>query len=289
MTGDLVELGDVGIWSSELSHGDVGAAVEAVCELEELGYGAVWLPGGLGASVLDLAEPVLAATSRIVVTTAILSVWTVDAATVAERHARLRTHGGRFLLGLGVSHDSLVALSGQRYERPMATMRAYLDALDAASEPVAVEERFLAAQGPKMLALARERSRGAHPFIVTPDHTRVGREALGDGPMLAPGQKVVLDRDADRARAIGRQSLEIYLTLPNYTDNLLRLGFEPDDLAHGGSDRLVDGLVAWGDVDAVRARVQEHLDAGADHVAVEVLTGGSGGLASTAWRELAPA
>src|SRR5262249_8809777 len=159
--------------------------------------------------------------------------------------------------GLGISHAPLVAMTGGTYEHPMATMTAYLDALDDAPTPVAREERLLAAQGPRMLALARDRSLGAHPFIVTPDHTQRARAVLGRGPFLAPGQKVVLEPDPVRARAIARKGIAIYLTLPNYTRNLHRLGYTADDLSGGGSDRLVDALVAWGDDDAVRARLEE--------------------------------
>ncbi len=209
---------------------------------------------------------------------------------VAAGHARLTgEHPGRFLLGLGVSHAPLVERSHQVYRRPLAKMVEYLDQLDAASPPVPKAERALAALAPRMLDLARDRTAGAHPYLVTPDHTVLAREVLGPGPLLAPEQKVVLDTDAERARSVGRQHLARYLELPNYTNNLLRIGFSADDIADGGSDRLVDGLVAWGDVDAVGARVRAHHDAGADHVCIQVLLAEAAALPLTEWRRLGEA
>jgi probable F420-dependent oxidoreductase len=282
-------LGAVGIWSSGLSRSDPHVTVRGAVELEQLGFKALWLPGGLDSGVMDLVGRVLAGTTHIVVTTAIVSVWAIDAEALAARHATLRAeYGDRFVLGLGVSHAPLVALSGRTYSRPLATMREYLDALDRSPVPMAQDERLLAAQGPRMLELARDRSLGAHPFIVTPEHTRLARGVLGPSPLLAPGQKVLFEADPVRARAIARVSLGVYMTLPNYTDNLRRLGFSEQDLAGGGSDRLIDALVAWGDVGAVRARIGEHLAAGADHVAVEVLTAEGGLSERDGWLALAP-
>ena len=188
-----------------------------------------------------------------------------------------------------MSHQPLIDQKGTgTYQKPLTKMKAYLDGLDAAPRPLPVEERVLAALGPLMLALARDRSRGAHPYLANPQHTAVARDVLGLGPLLAPEQPVVLETDADAARAIARTHLATYLGLPNYVNNLLRLGLTEDDVRDGGSDKLVDTIVAWGDEAAVAARVQEHRDAGADHVCVQVLTGAME-LPLAQWRRLAPA
>ena len=209
---------------------------------------------------------------------------------VAAGHATLaRDYPDRFLLGLGVSHAPAVERSEQVYEHPLAKMQGYLDALDAAEPPVPAAERMLAALGPRMLALAGDRTAGAHPYLVGPEHTAFARETLGTGPLLAPEQKVVLDTDPTRARAVARQHLARYLELPNYTNNLLRTGYGDDDLADGGSDRLVDGIVAWGDLSAIDARVREHRDAGADHVCLQVLLEDPSALPRDEWRALAEA
>jgi len=281
-----MDLGRVGVWSAQLRYGDRGAIREAAAELEDLGYGALWVPGGAGGDVLGDCARLLDATRRVVVATGILNIWMHDAADVAAGHQRLAR--GRFLLGLGVSHALLVDRTGT-YERPLAKMREYLDRLDAASPPVPVAERVLAALGPRMLELARDRSAGAHPYLTTPDHTAVARAVLGPGPLLAPEQKVVLETDAGRARAIAREALAIYLRLPNYTNNLLRSGFTTDDLAGGGSDRLVDRVVAWGDVETVAARIGEHFAAGADHVCIQVLLPDRAAMPLDEWRRLRPA
>jgi probable F420-dependent oxidoreductase len=187
-----------------------------------------------------------------------------------------------------VSHDALVSGRGARYEHPYRHMVEYLDALDAAKEPVPAGRRVLAALGPRMLALSAARAAGAHPYLVTPDYTAGAREILGPDAFLGPEQKVVLEADPTVARGIGRERLAIYLTLPNYLHNLERLGFTQDDFADGGSNRLVDSLVAWGNVGRVVARLQEHFDAGADHVAIQAL-GREPGLPQREWRMLAEA
>jgi len=281
-------LGTFGVWGGQLRFGDPGEIAEAAAELEQLGYGALWFPGGAGGDVFGAARHLLSATERVTVATGILNLWAHDPDEVAAEHARLTAdHPDRFLLGIGISHSLLVERLNQSYERPLARTAAYLDRLDEASPPVPRAERALAALGPKMLRLAAERTAGAHPYLVPPEHTAVARATLGAGPLLAPEQKVVLERDPARARATARASLAMYLQLPNYTNNLLRTGFTPEDLADGGSDRLVDGIVAWGDDTTIAARVQDHLDAGADHVCVQVLQ--AEGLPLPAWRELAPA
>jgi probable F420-dependent oxidoreductase len=284
------QLGPIGVWSSQLRFGDPGEITEAAAELEELGYGALWLPGGAGGDIFEDCDRVLAATRRITVATGILNIWAHPVAEAAAGHARLTTaYPGRFLLGLGVSHGPMVErLLHQQYRRPLATMASYLDGLDAASPPVPASERVLAALGPKMLELARDRSAGAHPYLVTPEHTRSAREVLGQRPLLAPEQKVVLETDPVKARQTARAALALYLSLPNYTNNLRRIGFTDDDLDAGGSDRLIDGLYAWGDASQVMARVRQHHDAGADHVCIQVITPDRA-VPRAEWRELAAA
>jgi probable F420-dependent oxidoreductase len=283
-----LDLTGTGIWSSELRrHDDRAEAADAAAELEQLGYRALWFPAGKAAGAFNAASELLRATGTVTVATGILSVWVADPEVVAAERAQLSdAYDGRFLLGLGVSHAPLVG--SDRYKRPLEKMRTFLDSLDVAAPPVTAEERALAALGPKMLELARERSLGAHPYLVTPDHTRAAREALGPEKLVATEQAVVLETDPERARSLARGHLEIYLQLPNYTNNLARLGFSDDDIAGGGSDRLVDALVAWGDEEAIRARIDEHREAGADPVLVQAISGRDG-LPREEWRRLAPA
>ncbi|MGA7419279.1 MAG: LLM class F420-dependent oxidoreductase [Acidimicrobiales bacterium] len=284
-----MDLGQVGIWSGQFRSKDTGAARDAARELEGLGYGALWIPGGAGGDIFGDVTRVLSATTTLPVVTGILNVWMHDPSEVSSDHARIgAAYPERFLLGLGVSHAMLVEAQGdRRYERPRTKMADYLDALDSAVPPVGREDRVLAALGPKMLELARDRSAGAHPYLTTPKHTGEARSTLGAGPLLAPEQMVVLDPDPSSARAVARQTLSRYLLLPNYTNNLKRLGFSEADLADGGSDHLVDGIIAWGDIAAIAGRVKEHLDAGADHVCLQVLTDTPGAYPITQWRQLA--
>ena len=283
-------LGTFGIWSGVWSDAQRGVQPyttefeEAAIELDELGFGALWM--GASPSVA-WARKVLDATSHLTVATGILSIWEHEAADVAAERAELeKIHPGRFLLGLGVSHSHLA----DQYARPYSAMRAYLDELDAAAEPVPAQARVLAALGPKMLALARDRAAGAHPYLVTAEHTAKAREILGPDALLAPELKVVLDTDLDRARATARNYLDFYLAMPNYTGSLLRLGFTQDDFRDGGSDRLVDAVFALGDADAVGARVAEFLAAGADHLALQLVTDDPfTSLPRTGWRRLAEA
>jgi probable F420-dependent oxidoreductase len=286
-----MRLTGIGIWSGHLrAGGHPSLAAEAAAELEELGYTALWLPAFTDGPLVEPISTVLSATTRMVAATGILNVWMREAARTAADFGRIKTaHPDRFLLGLGISHAVLVDREQPgRYGRPLVTMREYLDALDAASPPVPRGGRVLAALGPRMLELARERALGAHPYFVPPEHTALAREILGDG-LLAPEQAVLLETDAVRAREIARSHMSLYLQLPNYTNNLLRLGFSDEDLAGAGSDRLVDAIVAWGDAEAIRARVQAHRDAGADHVCIQVLQADAGTLPRAQWRELAGA
>jgi len=286
--GGAMDLGSVGVWSAELRFGETGAAAEMAAELEALGYGALWYPAG-NEGAFACAEALLSATDHIVVATGIVSVWSHDAATTAAAHARLASaHPDRFLLGLGISHRPLVDQSEPgRYHQPLATMAHYLDQLDAASPPVPLAERAIAALGPRMLELARQRSAGSHPYLVTPEHTKAARELLGAQALLAPEQAVLIETDPARARAVGRHHLELYLRLPNYVNNWRRLGFTDDDFAAGGSDRLVDSLVAWGDAETVADRVGAHLDAGATHVCLQALGGPERVPPLPTWRTLA--
>lgn len=276
-------LGRYGIWSIGLRTEDPARRdelTEAAAELEELGFGAIWLGGSTS---VRHAVPLVEATSRITVATGIQSIWQHEAADTAAQYAELdATHPGRFLLGLGVSHAKLT----EQYRRPYAAMVDYLDVLDAAGVPT--DRRVLAALGPKMLRLARDRSAGSHPYLVTPEHTAQARDALGADRLLAPELKVILETDADRARAIARAHLAFYLGLPNYTNTFLRIGFTEADLGDGGSDRLIDAVYAWGEDERIRARVEEFHAAGADHVALQVLDGReSDALPRKEWRRLA--
>jgi probable F420-dependent oxidoreductase len=290
MTGAAVGLGPVGVWSRELRyHADRAAAADAAAELEQLGYGALWIPDA-GGDVLGAAGELLAATRRVTLATGILNIWMHGAGDVTGGVAALElAHPGRFLLGLGASHAALIdAEQPGRYRRPYSTMVAYLDDLDAQPDPVPPARRVLAALGPRMLELARDRAAGAHPYLVTADHTRRARELLGADRLLAPELSVLLERDPAVARERAREFVALYLELPNYVNNLLRLGFERADVTPPGSDRLLAALVAAGDGEAIAARVAEHHAAGADHVAVQVIGAGET-LPREAWRELAPA
>jgi probable F420-dependent oxidoreductase len=284
------DLGPIGVWSGALRVGDRGAIVEAAAELEELGFGALWMPGREHADLEEHLRALLAGTRRAVVATGIVSIWTHPAGSVAAvHHALQRDYPGRFLLGIGVSHAPAVQSAGQQYQRPMQKLRSYLDELDGASPPLPRDERIVAALGPKALALSAERSLGTHPYFVPPEHTRVARQQLGPGPLIAPEQMVVLETDPAKARAIARQTMARYLALPNYTNNLVRLGYTAEDLANGGSDRLVDAIVAWGDAPTVLKRVAEHHDAGAEHVCVQVLSETPQTLPMDGFRQLAAA
>jgi probable F420-dependent oxidoreductase len=275
-------MGEIGIWNRGLRDEDPRAAGEirdAVAELEELGYDAIWLGGSPG--VRDVV-PLLEATERVVVATGILNIWEHDPAEVAAQRAAVEAgHPGRFLLGLGAGHAGLV----RGYRRPYSAMVEFLDALDAAG--CGDDGRVLAALGPRMLALSRDRAAGAHPYLITPEHTAAAREILGTGPLLAPEVKVILDTDPDRARATARAHFAPYGRLPNYTNSLMRLGFTADDVRDGGSDRLIDATFAWGGMDAIRKRVAAHQEAGADQVVLQVVTAGPTALPRAAWRDLA--
>lgn len=288
-------IGPIGIWTFDFESQPSAKAKEAVAELEGLGYGAVWFGEAVGREALTNAGVLLAGSRRIVVATGIANIYARDPLAMSAGQKTLaEAYPNRFLLGLGVSHVPLVEkLRGHVYEKPVATMRAYLDAMDRAMfqavPPSTRPLRVLAALGPKMLELAAERTDGAHPYNVTPEHTAQARKILGPNPMLCPEQAVILETDASKARQIGRKFLEVYLKLPNYRNNWIRLGYSEEDCNKGGSDRLVDALIAWGDVEAIRDRVRAHHAAGADHVCIQVLSDVPKSLPMTQWRELASA
>jgi probable F420-dependent oxidoreductase len=256
---DARDLGRVGIWRRR--HDGTGP----VGEIEALGFGALWVGGS--PSVAQ-ARAYLEATTRLPVATGILNVWQHDPAAVAAEHAALAAdHPGRFLLGIGIGHPE----ARSDYRRPLATMRAFFDGLAAAPRPVPREELVTAALGPRMLDLAAERSLGTHPYFTTPEHTAFARERVGPDVLVAPEVAVVLEEDPATARKLARAYAATYLGLRNYTSNLLRFGFTEDDLAGGGSDRLIDAVVPHGSAQDVAAAVRAHLDAGADHVCVQPL------------------
>jgi probable F420-dependent oxidoreductase, MSMEG_4141 family len=272
-----VSLGRIGVWLGTIGALPAAEERSAVRELEAVGYGTIWFgETPFSKEALSHAALILDATERVTVATGIASIWLRSPSSAASGAATLaEAHPGRFVLGLGVSHAPIVASIGHDYTKPLTRMREYLDAMDASSYtgplPADPAPRVLAALAPKMLELARDRTQGAHPYLVTPEHTVRARAILGVGPLLAPEQAFVLESDPVRARTVAREHLKVYLTLPNYAENWRRSGFDEADLADGGSDRLVDALVAWGDESAVRERVEEHFAAGADHVALQAL------------------
>lgn len=235
-------------------------------EIEALGYGAVWV-GGSPPAELAWVEPILEATTTLQVATGIVNIWSAPAKLVAESFHRIeKAYPGRFLLGIGVGHPEAVS----EYRKPYYALSEYLDRLDDYGVPA--NRRIVAALGPRVLSLSAQRSAGAHPYLTTPEHTAQARELIGPSSFLAPEHKVVLTTDPEKARAVGRKALDIYLNLANYLNNWKRLGFTDDDIARPGSDRLVDAMVAYGTPEAIAARLNEHLAAGADHVPVQVLT-----------------
>ncbi|MCX4859962.1 LLM class F420-dependent oxidoreductase [Streptomyces canus] len=277
-------IGKYGIWNGGGLRAEDpslrGERAEAAAELAELGFGAIWLGGSSSAAN---AAPLLEATSGIAVGTSIQSIWDHEPEAAAASFTELNAaHPGRFVLGLGVSHAKLA----DQYRRPYSALVAYLAALDEAGVPA--ESRVLAALGPKTIELARDRAAGSIPYLITAEQTARSRELLGEAPLLAPELKVVLESDPAKARSVARGYLAIYLGLPNYTNNFLRNGFTEDDLLDGGSDRLVDAVYAWGTDEKIRARIDEFIEAGADHVALQIVDGGPRyELPRQGWRKLA--
>jgi probable F420-dependent oxidoreductase len=266
-----MDLGAVGVWWS-FSWRPAGASSGAAGELEGLGYGALWSSGGFEPGLSPRFERLLSSTRHSVVASGIVTIWTATPEQLAKATTGLEeSYPGRFLLGLGASHAPVV----EQYAQPYRRMVEFLDALDDLDAPVHRERRMLAALGPRMLELAATRALGAHPYLVPVEHTERARQIMGAGPLLAPEVTAVVEPDPKKGRERGRAFVAGYLELANYANNLASLGFSDDDLQGGGSDRLVDAVVAHGDVDAVVARIREHHQAGADHVAVQLLTSGT--------------
>jgi probable F420-dependent oxidoreductase len=264
------QLGRVGIWSMDLRRGHPPElVVEVAQEIEALGYGALWLPAGVDDSIFGIFDKVLAATEKLVLATGIVSIWTIEPEPLADWWKGLSPeHQDRVLLGLGVSHSALI---GEGWNKPLTRMREYLDELEAQSLPLSAT--CIAALGPKMLELAGRRTRGAHPYMVTRQQSAIARRIMGPDALVAPELGVVFDADPVSARAMARTVLGHYSRLENYRNNWVRLGFGEDEIGNL-SDRLVDEVIAWGSPEQIAAKVQEHLDAGADHVCLQVLNGG---------------
>jgi probable F420-dependent oxidoreductase len=282
-----------GLWTGALEALPVGAAREVVAELDGLGWGSLWFGEAYGREALTAAQAYVTAAERLVVGTGIANIYARGPmATVAAARTIEGLAPGRFVLGLGVSHQPLVERDrGASYGPPLAAMAAYLDEMAAApyfAADQALPPTVLAALGPRMLELARERTAGAHPYLVTPQHTLEARAVLGPDPLLVVEQAVVLGQDRTEALRRAHEHLAIYTGLPNYRNSWLRLGFDESDAVRGGSERLADALVAMGDADVVAVRVAEHLEAGADHVLLQVLGTDLGQVPLDEWRALAP-
>jgi len=284
----MSDLGRIGIWSMELRTGSAEAVGDAAAELDDLGYLALWIPGLDGPGTMAQVEVLLGTTRRATIATGVLGIWSQPPGQLAAEHHRLTAaHGPRLLTGIGVSNADSARSKGQTYPGAVTAMTDYLDRIDAATDPIPQSERVLAALGPKMTKLAAERASGSHPFLVTPQYVANSRELGGRDMLLAPHQIVVLDDSPSEPRETARGMVGAALGLPSYQANVRRMGFGDDDLASGGSDRLIDAVVAWGDLDAIAERIREHFDAGADHVALQVLAVPGGLTTAEVWRELA--
>lgn len=287
---EALELGRLGVLAFPLRSRRLAApARDAAAELEDAGYSAIWLPGGVDSGVFEYAANLLGATTRLRIASGVQNVWIADPPIVAGKFHRLEAeHPGRFILGLGVGHARLMPPNGPAYRRPLEKMEAYLSALGAGDPPVPRHRLVVGALGPAMLSLAAGLSAGAQTYLVPPEHTSAARQTLGPGRLLAPTQVVVLEEDPAVARGVARSYVARYLRLENYTRNLLRLGFHESDLGGGGSDSLIDAIVTWGKPDAVAQRIRDHVEAGADHVALQVIPApGQSVLPMQQWRRLA--
>jgi len=268
----IPDLGKVGIWSTALRFGDNAAIDRAAAEVDEMGFGAIWIPGGIDDAVLNDIGRLLGATKRTVLATGIINLWKQEPEDVAAWFNALSDdHKGRVMLGIGISHGPLI---GENWNKPIARTRDYLDRLEAAG--MAMDNACLAALGPKMLALAGERTGGAHPYLATPQHNIEARRILGPGKLLAPEQGVIFASDPAKVREIAEGALENYLQLPNYCNNWMRLGFSKEEDLDPVSDRFIDAIFAHGSTDAMAARVKAHHDAGANHVCLQVISGAMG-------------
>ncbi|HEY5696933.1 MAG TPA: LLM class F420-dependent oxidoreductase [Acidimicrobiales bacterium] len=288
------DLGRVGLWTFFLDLQPADRVRDLVPEIEAMGWGCVWVPEAVNRDAMVNSALLLSASTTLNIGTGIASIWGRDPMTTAASLKSLsEAWPGRFVLGLGVSHQPMVDhIRGQDYTKPFTKMRDYLAAMDAAlymSPAPETTHVVLAALGPKMLALSATAADGAHPYFVPVEHTAVAREHLGPDALLAPEQAVVLSTDADEARRVARGHMATYLNLPNYTNNLRRFGWGDEDLADGGSDRLVDAIVAWGDEQAILDRVAAHHERGADHVALQVLPLDGASVPMDDWHRLAQA
>jgi len=292
MTLQRESLGKLGLWTFQLDMKPMREAQQYAAQIEELGFRAVWVPEAVGREPFASTSLLLSATERLIMATGIASLHARSAMTMqAGWKTVTEAFPDRFLLGIGVSHQPAVeGFHGANYGKPYTNMVNYLDAMDRglffAAQPTTPPARCLAALGPKMLKLAAERTLGAHPYFVPVEHTPIARAALGPDALLAPEQAVVFSTDATEARAVARGFMKTYLGLPNYTNNLRRLGWSEEDIA-GPSDRLVDAIVAWGTLDDIHARIKAHLDGGADHVCVQVLSADPTAVTMNEFRELA--
>ncbi len=290
---DVIDIGRVGIWTGVLDGQPANKVREAAAELDEMGWPCLWIPETVSRDPFVAAAVLLEASSSMKVATGIASIWARDAMTTNNAHLTLNeAYEGRFLLGLGVSHHTLTEwVRKHDYSKPLSTMRTYLERMDASMfkgvEPAVKPNRVLAALGPKMLELSAESADGAHPYFVPVEHTVIAREAIGPDKLLAVEQMIVLESDPAIAREIARKHMSVYLGLPNYAKNLMRLGYTEEELTNA-DDRVVDAVVAWGSLDDCLARVAAHHDAGADHVCVQVLEAGRD-LPMDAWREVGSA
>lgn len=290
----MIDIGQVGIWQGVLDRHPASRVREVVAELDESGWPTLWIPETVSRDPFVAAALMLESSSTMKLATGIASIWARDAMTTANVSRTLNeAYDGRFLLGLGVSHHTLTEwVRKHDYSKPLSTMRTYLERMDASLfrgvEPAEAPNRVLAALGPKMLALSAEMADGAHPYFVPVDHTVIAREAIGPNKLLAVEQMVVLEEDPATAREIARQHMGIYLGLPNYANNLIRLGYEEAEVTEA-ADRVVDAIVAWGSLDDVLARVKAHHDAGADHVCLQVLLAEDNTIPTKEWGRLAEA
>ena len=289
-----MNLGRIGLWAADFDLQPMTKAQEAIAQVEEMGYGAVWVPEAVIREPFASTALLLSATKKMVLATGIASLHARTAQTMQAGWKTLtEAFPDRFLLGIGVSHAPMVqGVHKGNYDKPYSTMVEYLDAMDNgiffAAAPTTAPQRVLAALGPKMLKLAAERGAGAHPYFTPVEHTAFARETMGANALLAPELAVVLETDATKAREIARKYMTTYTRLPNYTNNLKRFGFTEEEITHQ-EDRLVDAIVAWGSIDSVTAAVKGHLDAGADHVCIQVLTDKPGTLPMREWQELSDA
>ena len=269
-----MNLGKLGVWYFTETM-PANKAAEAAQRIEALGYSALWLPETVGRNPFAYAAWLLAKTQKLVIATGIASIYHREpGVTMAGQKTLAEQSGNRFLLGLGVSHKPMVeGVRGLEYGKPVATMRNYLAKMDAspynAVPPSEPPPRVIAALGPKMLELARDTCTGAHPYFTSPDHTAMARKVLGAKPWLCVEQKIILEADATKARTLARAAAIMYLGLPNYRNNWLRMGMTPADLDNGGSDRFIDATFAWGRVDTIKTRIKAHFDAGASHVCIQ--------------------